>query len=332
MKKKQVIALGGGAFSDKPDNLAIENYILSQTSKAKPRVCFLPTASGDSEVNIERFHAVFEKLGAAASHVSLFRQARKPASHLLARPGRHLRRRRKYLEYVGPVERVGNYQRLTPRLLAGHNPCGKQCRGALLVQRRSHRFKPGRFFSAFVLGVVEGQFCPHFDSEPQRRPIFRSMIRLGKLAGGYAVDDGVALHFIDGALSSVVSSRPSAGADSFALAWRSPKRGSLSPVRLSALARRRHSRKMLLEVGQASPAHKPAHMASVKMIYYLDILSSWCTFVEPALAKVRSRFGSDLDYEWRISVLRNGKPLNYSNEDLSVVLCSLQIDERRAAQ
>lgn len=58
-------------------------------------------------------------------------------------------------------------------------------------------------------------------------------------------------------------------------------------------------------------------MATVKLIYYVDILSSWCSFAEPALAKVRSRFGSDLDYEWRISVLRNGKPLNYSNADLA---------------
>ena len=42
-------------------------------------------------------------------------------------------------------------------------------------------------------------------------------------------------------------------------------------------------------------------MARVKMIYYMDILSSWCYFAEDAIAKVRSRFGEDLDFEWRIA-------------------------------
>ena len=41
-------------------------------------------------------------------------------------------------------------------------------------------------------------------------------------------------------------------------------------------------------------------MAAAKTIYYTDILSSWCSFAEEPLAKVRAR-GADLDYEWRIS-------------------------------
>jgi predicted DsbA family dithiol-disulfide isomerase len=57
-------------------------------------------------------------------------------------------------------------------------------------------------------------------------------------------------------------------------------------------------------------------MAAVKMIYYMDILSSWCFFAEGPLAKVRSRFGADLEFEWRIAALRDGKPLGYSPEVL----------------
>lgn len=58
-------------------------------------------------------------------------------------------------------------------------------------------------------------------------------------------------------------------------------------------------------------------MAAVKIIYYLDILSSWCTFAEAPLEKVRAKFGSDLEYEWRLAVLRESKPLGYSNADLA---------------
>ena len=43
----QIIALGGGGFSDQPDNLLLDEYILLQTNKAKPKILFLPTAGGD---------------------------------------------------------------------------------------------------------------------------------------------------------------------------------------------------------------------------------------------------------------------------------------------
>lgn len=57
-------------------------------------------------------------------------------------------------------------------------------------------------------------------------------------------------------------------------------------------------------------------MAAVKIIYYTDVLSSWCMFAEEPLAKLRSRFGSDLDYEWRIAALRDGKPFGYTQKVL----------------
>ncbi|HKW44543.1 MAG TPA: DsbA family protein [Candidatus Eremiobacteraceae bacterium] len=55
-------------------------------------------------------------------------------------------------------------------------------------------------------------------------------------------------------------------------------------------------------------------MAAVKIIYYMDILSSWCTYAEGALAKVRSRFASGVDYEWRIAALHDGNAMGYTPE------------------
>lgn len=60
--KRQIIALGGGGFSMDPDNLALDRYILSQSAKDEPRVCFIPTASGDSEGYIQRFYKAFHQL------------------------------------------------------------------------------------------------------------------------------------------------------------------------------------------------------------------------------------------------------------------------------
>ena len=72
-KKRQIIAMGGGGFSMEPDNLALDRYILEQTGKSRPVVCFLPTASGDADGYIVKFYSAFTKLDCQPSHLSLFR-------------------------------------------------------------------------------------------------------------------------------------------------------------------------------------------------------------------------------------------------------------------
>ena len=59
--KRQIIALGGGGFSDEPDNPLLEEYILRQSSISNPKICFIGTASGDAEGYINNFYTCFEK-------------------------------------------------------------------------------------------------------------------------------------------------------------------------------------------------------------------------------------------------------------------------------
>lgn len=70
--KKQIIAMGGGGFSMEPDNLLLDKYILEQSNKNLPKVCFIPTASGDADEYIERFYKSFDLLKCETSHLSLF--------------------------------------------------------------------------------------------------------------------------------------------------------------------------------------------------------------------------------------------------------------------
>lgn len=60
-------------------------------------------------------------------------------------------------------------------------------------------------------GFLPGSACPHFDGEPERRLRFHELVRAG-FPGGYAADDGAALHFTGDALTDVVSSRLGAAA------------------------------------------------------------------------------------------------------------------------
>lgn len=71
---RQIIAMGGGGFSMEPDNLLLDQYILSQAYTDVPKICFIPTASGDVDNYIERFYEAFEKFICTTSHLSLFSQ------------------------------------------------------------------------------------------------------------------------------------------------------------------------------------------------------------------------------------------------------------------
>src|SRR5882762_7319367 len=69
----QIVALGGGGFSMERDSSLLDDYVLSLTDAARPRVCFLPTASGDADHYVVRFYRRFSP-SCDASHVSLFRR------------------------------------------------------------------------------------------------------------------------------------------------------------------------------------------------------------------------------------------------------------------
>jgi dipeptidase E len=71
--KPQIVAMGGGGFATEPENLLLEKYVLGLSrNRARSRVCFLPTASGNSQNYIERFYTSFGELDVVASHLSLF--------------------------------------------------------------------------------------------------------------------------------------------------------------------------------------------------------------------------------------------------------------------
>ncbi len=41
----------------------------------------------------------------------------------------------------------------------------------------------------------------------------------------------------------------------------------------------------------------------VELVYYLDVMSSWCLYAEPNLEKLRHRYAPRLGYDWRISLI-----------------------------
>jgi peptidase E len=71
-RRKQIIALGGGGFSRFNDDPRMCAYILEQSGRAAPKICFIPTASGDDATSVEYFYRAAKRLGARPSHLSPF--------------------------------------------------------------------------------------------------------------------------------------------------------------------------------------------------------------------------------------------------------------------
>jgi peptidase E len=210
MQNRQIIAMGGGGFSEEPGNLRLDRYILQHAHTSNPTVCFLPTASGDSDTYIVRFYAAFSTLPCRPRHLSLFRQPRDLAGFIAECD----------VVYVGggntrnmlAIWRVCQLDSILRRAWEnGAVLCGISA-GAICWFQYGLTDSFGSLDPMECLGFLPGSCTPHYDGEPGRRPLFHSLVRQGTLPAGYALDDGAAAHFIGDTLSRVVTSRQSARA------------------------------------------------------------------------------------------------------------------------
>ena len=209
----QVVAFGGGGFSMESGNALLDEYVLAATGVERPKVCFLPTASGDADHYIVRFYRHFPASRCEPSHVSLFRRdcgAPDPATHLLEQD----------LIYVGGgcvrsmlgAWRAHGLDDVLRRAWArGVVMCGLSAGSLCWFEQGLTAFHGEQGLPVAGLGLLLGSNAVHYDREPRRRPDFQAAIAAG-MAPGWGADDGAALHFVGPRLARVVSSRAHAGA------------------------------------------------------------------------------------------------------------------------
>lgn len=206
----QIVAFGGGGFSMEREGSLLDDYVLSLTGCARPRVCFLPTASGDADHYVVRFYRRFSA-SCDATHVSLFRRDQgvggveeNLATHLLAQD----------LIYVGGgnvVSMLGAWRAhglddvLRKAWRKGIVLCGPSA-GSLCWFHEALSAFHGAPRGVRGLGLLPYSNCVHYDAEPARRAEYARFVADG-MSEGFAVEDGVALHFTRKRLVGIVSSR-----------------------------------------------------------------------------------------------------------------------------
>ena len=204
--------MGGGGFSMEPENLLLDRYILELSKQEKPKVCFLPTASGDSDKYIVRFYSTYIRLSCQPSHLSLFLPHTSDIRSFILD---------QHIIYVGggntkslialwkewELDRILKEAWENGIILAGLS-AGSIC----WFEQGVTDSIPGQLSALQCLGLLKGSNCPHYDSEPKRKIVYRQLLSQELISPGYAADDNVGLHFVGERLEKIVSSRPHAKA------------------------------------------------------------------------------------------------------------------------
>jgi len=193
---RQVIAIGGGGFGRTQESHLIEQYILDQSIREKPNICFIPTATGDLDPYVVNFYTVFSKLNCNPSHISFFKRTMDLEEHILNQD----------VIFVGG----GN----TKSMLAVWKDWGLD-----LILKKA--YDQGAVMSGVSAGAIcwfeqgltdswaselkmmpcmnfiSGNCAPHYDEEPQRRPATKKLLQDNAISFMYGIEGGAALHFIN---------------------------------------------------------------------------------------------------------------------------------------
>jgi dipeptidase E len=204
-----VLAMGGGGFMTERTS-PIESFLLELAGKPRPRVCFVPTPSGDADRAIAAFYEVFSARNCDLSCLRLFGVPDSPVEHLARQDviyvcgGNTANALAIWRMHGVDVALREAWER---GAVLGGMSAGANCWFEACV---TDSFGAGLDPLHDGLGLLPGSFCPHYDGEELRRPAYRALVDNG-FPAGYAADDFAAFHFVGTELREVVCSKPGAG-------------------------------------------------------------------------------------------------------------------------
>jgi len=186
-------------------------YVASLTNREKPRICFFPTAAADNPMAIDYWYKLVTDLPLEPGVIQTF---------VTSDPGQKSFEE-DILSYDAVIVGGGN----TLNMIAIWKAQGIDTvlrkayeRGIVLAGGSAGSLcwftggytdsRPKELSLMECLGFLNYSHCPHYNGEPQRKPLYHKAILEGKLQPGYACDDEAGLLFVDGEMKKSVSLSP----------------------------------------------------------------------------------------------------------------------------
>jgi peptidase E len=206
--RRRILAIGGfaGDWAEQ-DTPRLVRHAVELAGKPEPRACLIATATGDDPGGVLRAYSWLHAAGARPSHLALFPMPNvpEPAKLLLSQD----------VIFVGggsvanlaAVWRAHGLAEILRQAWADGIVLAGVSAGALCwfeggtTDSFGPRLRP--FTAGF--GFLGGSYCPHYSSEPGRKPLYEHLVGAGTLAPGIACDDGTAALFTDGELDTIVT-------------------------------------------------------------------------------------------------------------------------------
>ena len=202
--EKKIIAIGGGGFTHQLD-LSLDQFVIDKLKNTNNKIGFLATASKDDEKKIRLFYKRFENNEFELSHFNLTSNINGFSEWLMSKDLVYIAGgntvfmleiwKKNKLEHIFKDA----YEKGT--ILSGISAGAVCWFDWILSDSVGPGFKPLR-----GINLISGSCTPH-SSNIERINQFESDIKNNKLPQGIAIDDGVAVVFVDGKPSEVYSSR-----------------------------------------------------------------------------------------------------------------------------
>jgi peptidase E len=215
--RKHVLAIGGlrvpESYGLGPSGAPwLLDYAVRLSGAQIPKICLINTAMGDDHDSYLRGYQVLAGLPSQVTHLQLFPMPNtpSPAGLLLGQD----------VIFVGggsvanqvAVWRVHGLDVILRQAWEAGVVLSGVSAGALcwFAGGTTDSFGPELRPFTDGLGLLPNSFCPHYDSEARRRPVYHELIGAGALPPGVACDDGAAAHYVDDELAEIVADRAEA--------------------------------------------------------------------------------------------------------------------------
>jgi peptidase E len=212
--QRHVLAIGGGMLMPRDSAPLQVKYAMELSGRPRPKLCVLNTAVGDDPNAYLRIYDRLAETPARVRHLALFPMPNvaDPEDLLMSQD----------VIFVGggsvanmvAVWRVHRIDEILRKAWQAGIVLAGSSAGGICWFEGGTTDSFGIKLRAFTdgLAMLPGSFCPHYNSEAERRPLYQRLVADGALPGGIACDDGAAAHFTDETLAEQVSDRPGANA------------------------------------------------------------------------------------------------------------------------
>ncbi len=222
-----IVPMGAGRAVMDRRNDPLHDYVLELTGKDDPKVLFLPTATGDDASYIVSFYEAFHSGRCRPNHLKLFHRDYDDLTDLVVEADVIHVGGGNTANMLDVWHRQGVDELLFRALDHGAVLTGGSAGGLCWFEGgTTDSYGPTLQLLNEGLGMIKGSYCPHYDAEDQRRPLFHAALLDGSLEMGYASWNRVAIRFTpQGEVVEAVTSEPGGRARQGLRSRRQDRRG-----------------------------------------------------------------------------------------------------------